>query len=81
MGLTELYICVGLFLGICGSQQTVRFDSEEKCYKALEEVRKSSGVKIAYCRQPQGKRNEQDSGDKGTFRGPGKTKGDLLLHT
>ena len=53
--MTELFACIGLFLGLCGHVHTARFDTEAQCLSALQEIKSRVGDGYAYCRPLQKK--------------------------
>lgn len=44
-----LVLCVGMFLGMCGSSSTYKFNTKEECVEARNHLEKSVGGGYAIC--------------------------------
>lgn len=50
--MTELIVCFGMWLGICGNIRVEPFPNEQACQAVAEQMRKVKEVTYAYCRLP-----------------------------
>jgi hypothetical protein len=50
--MTELFVCFGMWLSMCGNIHVDEFRTDQQCRDALAEVRKSKGFDHGYCRIP-----------------------------
>ena len=44
-----LTLCIGIFLGVCGSRQVYDYSSQEDCYRAQKEAQARPNIAFAVC--------------------------------
>lgn len=53
--MTELFVCWGMWAGMCGKHVVQQFPTEQACQAVLADMRTLSGFTYGFCRVPEKK--------------------------